>query len=161
MNYKEDLSIDKFNLDYEWETQPAKYIEWAEKCVNAQFEKDKAKDMLDLIEAQLDSEIRLKSEKQTEAKIKSQILQDKRYIEAKNLYIESIKNARILEIAKDAFEHKKKALEKITDLWISGYWSSPKINNNLKEGISRYTRENHLNVLSKNERMIKRKTCNE
>ena len=58
MGYKDDIKIDKHNLDVEWMNHAVLFIEWAEKEVEAQFEKDKAKERLDLVKAELDSRIR-------------------------------------------------------------------------------------------------------
>lgn len=160
MSYKEDLSIDKYKLDYEWEKQASKFIEWAEKAVDALFERDKAKDFLELTRAQLDSEIRKdvgEGKKLTEAAIQSQILQNERYISANDLYLEAVKNAKILDIAREAFDHKKKALEKITDLWIAGYWSIPKINKELKESVESDIGQNHKETLQENVRLRRRR----
>lgn len=132
-SYKEEIAIDVDALDKEWSNQPTRFCEWAEKEVDAQFERDRAKEKLDLVKAEVDSAIRknpktygINAEKITEMAISNAIIQDKRYKEALSGYLEKVKKARILGVAREAFDHRKRALEKLTDLFLSQYWSDPK-----------------------------------
>lgn len=160
MGYKEDIKIDRFSLDTEWEQHPSKFMEWAEKSVEAQFERDKAKEQLDLIKAQIDLEIRerVTEKKLTEAAISNMVLINPKYQEASSKFREAVNDAKILDVAKDAFEHKKKALEKITDLWISGYWSDPKVTKEAKDRISSDRSYEQRMALNTNERLQRRKS---
>jgi hypothetical protein len=146
--YKEDLEIDKFALDKEWEKQASLYCEWGEKEVEAQFNKDKLKEQLDLTRAEVDGEIRKSAARSnikiTEAAISAEILKSRDYQKANNDYLEAIRDAKIFGIAKEAFEHKKKALEKLTDLFLAGYWAEPK----------QVTKDNHTKMLER--RLIKK-----
>jgi hypothetical protein len=146
--YNKDLEINKFALDKEWEKQASLFCEWGEKEVEAQFNKDKLKEQLDIIRAELDGQIRsnaiLEGLKITEVAISSEILKNKKYQKANNDYLEAIKEAKILGVAKDAFDHKKKALEKLTDLFLAGYWAEPK----------EVTKDNHTKMLER--RLIKK-----
>lgn len=148
--YKEDLEINKFALDQEWEKQASLYCEWGEKEVEAQFNRDKLKEQLDLTRAEVDGKIRLMAArnniKTTEAAISSEILKDANYQKANNDYLEAIKQAKIFGVAKEAFEHKKKALEKLTDLFLAGYWAEPK----------EVAKDNHTKMLER--RLIKKNT---
>ncbi len=137
-SYREDLKIDQNNLHREWESQPMLFMKWAEASVQAQFERDEAKSRLDVCRAKLDGEIRANPgnygiEKITEAAIQSAITLHKDYSTANSNYINSVQSAKILDAAREAFDHKKKALEKITDLYISGYYSAPNVNPKAKE----------------------------
>ena len=38
-----------------------------------------------------------------------------------------VKNAKVMAVAREAFEHKKRALEKMVDLFLSNYWAEPMI----------------------------------
>ena len=160
MSYKDDIKINRFALDTEWEQHPSKFLEWAEKSVEAQFEKDKTKDQLDLVRAQIDLEIRNglgEGKKATESAISNLVILDPRYQEASKKYREAVNDAKILDVAKDAFEHKKKALEKMTDLWISGYWSDPKVNKEVKDSIGSDRSFEHRQALNENERLRRRR----
>jgi len=140
-NYRKDLEIDKYQLDDAWVNQPSMFCEWAEKAVEAYFERDKKKEQLDLTRAELDGEIRtdpakFKIEKITENAVSNAIITHNKYREANEKYLEAIKNAKILDIAREGFDHKKKSLEKLTDLFLSGYWSEPRIKAEAKEDFS-------------------------
>jgi len=160
MGYREDIIIDKFSLDREWMNQPVLFMEWAEKSVEAQFERDKAKEKLDLVRAQIDNEIRVEiaqeNKKMTEGAIQAEILQDERYQEANSIYLESVRTAKIMDVAREAFDHRKRALEKITDLWIQGYWADPKIRKEATDRVSSEAQASHRDVLNKNPRLRRR-----
>lgn len=142
MGYREDLVIDKFSLDIEWQNQPVKFAEWSEKAVEASFERDKAKEQLEIARAQIDSKIRTTStEKLTETAISSRISLDKDYQAANNKYMEANKNLGILNVARDAFEHRKKALEKMTDLFISNYWADRPMKKEVSEYMNKTNSE--------------------
>jgi len=165
MNFKDDLQINKFALDLEWEKQPVLFIEWAEKSVEASFVKDKTKEKLELIMAELDMEMRKDPnsfgiEKITETVVLNTIKRHLKYQEIYNLYLESIKSFKLFEIVKEAFDHKKKALEKLTDLFISGYWAIPNISSGSKEVFTKDNTAVVNSVLKKNKRLIERANVN-
>jgi len=132
-SYEDDLIlIDKYSLDVEWEKLPGLYDKWAREFVEAEYERDKAKEQLDVVRAEIDTEIRKrigegKSNKMTEAAISNTIILNKRYQQASNNYIDSVKAAKILDIARRSFENKKKSLERLTDLFLVGYWAEPRM----------------------------------
>jgi len=159
-SYKEDLTIDRDNLHEEWMQQASLFMKWAESSVQAQFERDKAKERLDICRANLDGQIRTDPqaftvEKVTEAAIQSAILLSKEYKEKNNEYLESVRQAKILDAAREAFDHKKKALEKITDLYISGYYATPKESPKAKEVGEEKRRDAQQEQLDKNPRNTK------
>jgi|ADurb_H2B_03_Slu_FD_contig_31_952612_length_5191_multi_7_in_0_out_0_6 hypothetical protein len=151
--YREDLGINRFALDKEWEEQPEKFINWYEKEIEAQFQRDKLKEQLDLTKAELDGEIRetaaSNSVKITEAMVSSEILKSERFKKINNDYLESVKNAKILGAAREAFEHRKKALEKLTDLFIAGYWSTPCIKVEARTAVERSSSDGARDALQK------------
>jgi hypothetical protein len=156
-NYKKDLTIDKFSLDQEWINQPLLFCEWAEKAVEASFERDKAKEQLDLIRAELDGKIRTNPsdyglEKVTESAIANAIIQTSEYKKANNAFLEAVKDTRTYDVARESFDHKKKALEKLTDLFLAGYWSEPKIDKNVKEEFVEKETDNQRTLLNKRKR---------
>ncbi|HDZ27299.1 hypothetical protein LCGC14_1757850 [marine sediment metagenome] len=128
MGYKEDLQIDDYALDSEWDRQAALYMKWAEEYADAVLIRDRAKENVDLVRAELYQQIVSKADKKpTESAIGNEIIQHDKYKEANNNYLEAKKNAEILAGAKEAMQHKKKALEGRTHLWIAGYNAEPKI----------------------------------
>jgi hypothetical protein len=139
MSYKEDLKIDKFRLDDMWENHPSLFADIYEKEIDAQFERDKAKEKLDLIRAELDQSIRSScagaNEKITESSIANRIILDKNYQEANGKFLDSVRIAKQIAVGREAFEHRKKALEKLTDLFLSNYWSTPYIKEEAKREV--------------------------
>ena len=128
MGYQEELEIDQYALEEAWLGQAGRYAKWAEEAVNASYETDKLREDLDLKRAELDGKIRNDPAsygiaKITESAISAAILMNAEYQEASNKVLESSRNAKILSVARDAFEHRKKALEKLTDLFLASYWA--------------------------------------
>lgn len=152
MGYKEDLEIDKDNLDEAWQYQALKFAHWAEKEVEALSQRDKAKEQLELMRANLDSHIRKNPnsyflEKVTESAIQNIILQNENYQKANNAYLDAVRQAKIFGVAREAFDHRKKALEKLTDLFLSQYWAEPREGRITKKVMEEKGREDHLKSL--------------
>lgn len=145
MSFSDDARIDKHQLDFEWLRQASLFHKYAEAYANAMFERDKAKERLDLVKAQVDSAIRSEPEdygfltKPTEPAIASAILQDPDYIEAKSKYLNSVREMNIVMGAKTAMEHKKSALETLSKLYLSGYWAEVRVS---KEARKKYQESN-------------------
>lgn len=129
-NYDEDLRIDRDQLEIEWEKQPMIYFYWAQKEAEALEAKDRASQKLNIVQAEMDAKIRANpsqyglGEKTTETAIKNILTNSKEYREAENELIEKNKIVRVLNAAVIAFDHKKKALTKLSDLWLGSYWAS-------------------------------------
>jgi len=127
-DFKENIKIDKYSLDLEFEKHPMLYHEFAMDMVGAEDEKDQAKDKLELLRAQLDVQIRdnpkkFGLEKITEAAISSTILQTNEYKEAQEYYNNTVGNLRILRIAVESLNQKKVALENLVKLYLGEYYS--------------------------------------
>jgi len=131
-NYKKELEIDIYNLDKELERQSVLFMKYAEAEVDASDERDRKKRALDVLRADLDKEIRSKDpkkygiEKFTEAAIAGLILTDERYKAAELEFLEKNKRTKLLGSAKEAFEQRKRMIEKLVDLYISGVYSVPR-----------------------------------
>lgn len=128
MNYESDLKIDKHALDFEWERQAQLYMKWAEEYANAMLVRDRAKENVDLVRAELYQQIVSSADKKpTETAINGEIIENEKYKFENNVYLESKRDAEILAGAKEAMQHKKKALESMTHLWLGSYYAEPKI----------------------------------
>lgn len=134
-DYNKDLKIDFHSLDENWRNQSSNYMEWSQKWVNAVTKRDRAKEGLDVVKAELDREIRNREHKTklTEAALNAMIITHENYRTAFELLTEANETVNLLASAKTAFEHRKKALECLTQLLLNGYWSEPKISGELKE----------------------------
>ena len=132
MGYKEDLQMDKHSLDSEWERQALLYMKWAEEYADAVLTRDRAKEKVELVQAELykeivESYIKEGEKKPTEGAITNITIGKVKFKEANSEYFEAKKNAEILAGAKEAMQHKKKALESMTHLWLGSYYAEPKI----------------------------------
>ena len=160
MGYKEDIQIDIDQLDQEWIKQASLYQYYAKQEATALYERDQLADALALVQAKLDGDIRLNfgthgfESKPTEAAILNSIKQNPLYTEANSLVMKASCKAKIIGGAVRAFDHKKKALEKLTDLYLSGYWAAPKIKSEAQEIFGKRTREDMEKALRKEDRMI-------
>ena len=157
MSYKDELTIDKHNLDVEWINQSKVFAKWGEELVYAQERTDKAKANLDLIKAQTDSKIRANNigGKITESQILNMIIQDSEYQKAIVEHIEAKKQEGIIEIARKAFEFQRnKALDRLTDLFLSNYWAEPR--GKAEQMISQNLERQHEKVLNENQRLTRR-----
>jgi len=157
-DYKKDLAIDFHSMDKNWINHSANYMEWGEKWANAVAQRDRAKERLDVVKAELGKEIRTKAQetktKITEAGINEEVILNSKYQEATNNVINTNEKVNIFYTTKTAFEHNKSALENMSRLMINGYWSEPSIPQEAKEKVYKQTLSDKLN---ENQRLAKRK----
>jgi hypothetical protein len=154
-DYNKDLEIDFHRLDENWRDHSMNYMQWSEKWVNAVAARDRAKEQLDLIKAELDQKIRFEAKtKLTESAISSMITTHSDYQTAAERLHACNEEVNLYVMAKSAFEHRKVALEGLTKLWVSGYWSEPKIVGEVKDQVQTEKMQRKLN---ENERLQKRK----
>lgn len=159
MGYKEDIQINIDQLDAEWIKQAALYQHYARQEAEALYSRDQLADGLALVQAQLDGDIRLNfgthgfESKPTEAAILNSIKQNPLYTKANILLMKASCKAKIIGGAVRSFDHKKKALEKLTDLYLSGYWSAPKIKSEAQEVYEKQIRGKIEADLKKEERL--------
>ena len=157
MNYKNDLIIDKHNLDTEWMNQSLIFAEWGEELIFAGERTDKAKAKIDLVRAQTDSKIRELNtgSKITESQISNLIIQDEEYQKVVFEHIEAKKQEGIIEVARKAFEFQRnKALDRLTDLFLSNYWAEPR--GKAEQMVSQSMEIKHEKILNENKRLIRR-----
>lgn len=152
-DYKTEIFINKNELDEELVKQPQLFCYWAEKEAEVLYDRDKCREKLDLIRAELDGDIRkfparYRIDKVTESAISNIIIQDKKYQDANEKYLQAIHDARILGIAKSAFDMRNNSLKGLVTLFVSGYWSSDVKDNSLMKNIKEETkRKEHYESL--------------
>lgn len=138
LGYKDEVKIDKFALDEEWLHHPAIFMKWAEKAADAVYDRDKAKERLDFIEAELDADVRsgwngyCPDQKMTESGVTAWVRRQPMYREAVENLNTATRTMNIMIAAKVAFEHRKKALEKLTELFMAGHYSRPVVSQQSK-----------------------------
>lgn len=128
--YEEDLYIDPDGLDVEWLSQAQIFMKWSEKSADARARVDRAKMKLDVVEAELGSDVRANPlkyglEKITESAIRAAILQSDEYDAAMQELISFRHESDILASAVRAFDQRKTALENLVRLQGQNYFAGP------------------------------------
>ena len=129
-NLEKDIQIDPNALDVEWMRQPEIYLKYAEESAKAQSEADRAKDKLEVVEAEVDAEVRMQysdTKKPTETQIAGIVLTNQRVILAKESLIQAKERASLLSSAVKAFDQRKNALENLVRLWAGSYFAGPSV----------------------------------
>lgn len=162
-NYKEDVKIDPENLENEWMEQPSLFLYYAEAHADAMHEKDMAKSRLDLCYARMYADIKKNwsnhfESKPTEPALKEYIYKSSKYQKAERTLIDAVKSANVMLGAKTAFDHRKRALENLVSLRISGFHSEPRSKSRtVKTGGSHKVQKSNLNDGAVQSRISKRK----
>jgi len=138
-DFQTDICIDKHSLDHEWLQQAEKYAYYSQIAVESVYIRDKAKMTIETVEATVEKEIRSTpvkfglTEKVTEAAIRAVLVTDRRVLEAREAYLEAVKNAALANSAQQAIGDLKKSLEYLTQLFLSHYWAEPRLSSDLAQ----------------------------
>lgn len=130
------LQVDKDLLDEALEEQAELFGEWATKLAEAKMDLDEMEDEFEAIKAELDNAIREDPKKfgfkvkegkgPTEPAIKNKIIVCDEYQKAaKQIRVAKFRVNSIDAMVK-ALDHRKRALEKLTDLHGQNYFASPR-----------------------------------
>lgn len=133
MGYKEDLRIDKYDLDEECVDHSSRYEKWGNAHAEADLRREKAERRIKVIEAEVDEEIRENPKKYgweedrppTEPFIKAAIMRHPRVKAAYNIFYRAKGRAAKLKVAVRAFEHRKRNLSDLCGLHNKQYYSRP------------------------------------
>lgn len=126
------MAIDMNRLEQEWAEQAERHRILCQ--IKALYQKmnDEASAALEVAEALSAKAIRKKPDKYgtdgklTEPMVKASIVLHPLYKEANDQVIEAKYSMRLAEGNVSASDHRKKALEKVVDLWSQAYFGSPK-----------------------------------
>lgn len=124
------FAIDKYKLDEELVKQPRLYGEYALKLADAREEYERAKARRDVIEAELDQDVRNNPSeygiaKVTEGAVEKMVTAHKRMIAATEKMITLKHQVDILFAMVTALEHRKTALEQLCYLHGRDYFAKP------------------------------------
>ncbi len=127
----EFFRIDQHRLDEAWTNLAPTFYEYSVKLADAREEHERAKARLDVVEAELDRDIRRNPieygvEKITETVVKQTIILSKKYQRANEEVIIARHDMAICEACVDALDHKKKGLESMVYLHSQGYYAEPR-----------------------------------
>ena len=146
MKVQKDVTLDKNNLDVEWEQQSNLMEEYTKMLARSNKEYSDIKLLLDNIisgkklEWRLNGEIKLngKTTKVTEGSLDNAIDVDEECIEQKKLLIEKQYEIDVLKGVVEALRNKKSALEYEVQLYLSGYFGSP---NDQRQLLNKYRKD--------------------
>jgi hypothetical protein len=130
------IDINEHELDREWVEQPKLYYKWAKKLADKRLYLDEAKANFDLVKADLDARIRADpdefdlGEKVTEASVQACILRQVEYVNAQQELNAARHEVNVLEAGVSALDHRKRALEKLVDLYGMQYFAEPTVPKN-------------------------------
>ena len=159
LDFVEDLKLDQHGLDFEWLRQASLFQQYAVLYADLASFRDEAKEDLQRIDGEIFLDVRENygkydlDTKPTEATIKSVVLLDPDHIAAFKKYNEANRRMMIVQGAKTALEHKKSALERLSALYMSGYWADPKITAEAKDHYQNDCQSAHRSQLANNERI--------
>lgn len=136
LNYARDLEIDQNQLELEWLSIAKQIMAYSEAHVQAQFNRDRAKQRRDVAEAELDriarSEpipedlpISAKTGQPTETAVLNWVHKQPKYQEAQRERQEAEYVVNMLQAAVFAFQAKKTALENLVRLFGLKYYAEP------------------------------------
>jgi|TARA_Y100000310_G_scaffold218179_1_gene219346 hypothetical protein len=129
--YEKDIVINEKDLKEEWERQAGLYLHYSVELAHVEKEKNKTREQLDLVKAKLDKKIRENPKdfgiaKITENVISNSIMLQEEFVHLNEIYINKVYEVSVLQGVIRAFDHKKKALENLVQLYLSGYNAEPK-----------------------------------
>lgn len=156
LSYKEDMKVDRFNLEIELERHTHIYLKYMDLEVEAQDIRDKLERRVDLIKAEMDAKVRSNPkrygiEKISEGAIKSVVIKSQQYQEAEEEYLRAVKRARTLSGIMKGMEHRKASLKELTSLFTNGYYTASRPSS---DGISNARQNRQRNALK--ERLSRR-----
>lgn len=129
MDYKRDVSIDFNNLDKEWLKQPSLTLEYGEVLADARLRLDKMKEVFDITKAEIDISTRgfwsESGKKFTEAQIAAEVLLNKKVRKASEELMKAREDLGSIQVAYDAIQTKKSALENLVKLHGQDWFSRP------------------------------------
>ena len=126
-DFREYLKVDKYNLDIEWENQANNFMDTCEWYADAVIERDRCKEQLELLKAQVGKEIKDNPKdfgidkdpgKVTIDALNKATNLDDRVKEQQEELHEKNRQVNIMSGAREALSNKKKAIESLTELTI-------------------------------------------
>ena len=143
--YYDDIKIDKHALDDEWLDNGRRLIDWTTEKAESDYQKDKAKEQLDLTKAEIEADIRKNpkdfglTDKATLPAIASAVIADERYKDQYEVYLQCVKNSATLTGVVSAFTQRKTSLENLTKIWLAGMYADPVVSKEAREKATEIT----------------------
>lgn len=154
-DFQKDLSINKFRLDEECLSHSGRYAYYAEASAIAKNDVTKAKDNLELVEAErydaIKKDLESSGVKTTIPMLEKAVLTDSEVLKAKENLREKEEISARLAVAVSAFEHRKAELDNLVKLYCAGYYSTPCSNNGVKNDVNEMTEKSIRKQLNNKE----------
>lgn len=161
-NYTDDIRIDETVLDIEWLEQPTLMFKYAKITAEAKQALDKARDKVDYVRAELDSNIRQNPkqfgiEKITEGAVMNTILLQEEYLYAQQELLDAKYNFDIVRGASEAISARKDALENMVKLYGMQYFAGPRVPHDVSDMRKRKAEVNETRASNKVADKLKKK----
>jgi hypothetical protein len=126
-----ELLIDRNKLDEEFERQARLYGRAANRAVKLQLRLDEAETALEVLEADVELKIRaspsmFSMDKVTDKSVAAKLATLGEVIETKKEVNQAKYRLGLARAHVQALDQKKRALEKMVDLWLAEYWAEPR-----------------------------------
>jgi len=166
MSLKDDVKISINHLDQAAIEQPSLYAEWAEKWAEAVMRKDQLKEQITAVKAEVDESIRANpkgygwtaDKSPTEAWVATQVSSHKKVVKTIEDYLQAQYEVNMLSVAKEALEHRRKALEILTTLYANNYFvAKSKTESVYVDKLTNKGKEEINEGLEKSDRMSRRR----
>lgn len=140
-NFKDDVALDKFALDFESERQASIYLHWSQESAKARRKRDRAKLEFEMRSAELATTFRANAEKKpTNDQVSEYLASHKELRGLREDWIDAEYDYNELEGACTALEMKKSSIENLVKLHLNQYFSRP-AGYSREQGISESFRE--------------------
>jgi hypothetical protein len=130
-NYEADLHIDKSHLDEELMGQAQRMMKYSAAHAQAQYDRDRTKQGLDVTKANLDASIRAEltssGVKFTEAVVDGKIRTSPSYLEAQEKFMKAGHKVSLLLGAVMAMNARRPMLESLVRMIMSDWWAEPRV----------------------------------
>ena len=125
--WKERLAINIYDLHNDVATQPSYYADVAEVAAELKAEVQAAKSNLELVKAEINSDVRANPgqynlDKVTEGAIQTAVTLSGRVKEADAVYALACRQHDMIQVLVTAFEHRRSMINNEVQLYINNYW---------------------------------------
>ena len=163
MGYKEDISINKYSLDFELQRQSNLVDTYGISLALNEYRRDKVKDRLDVLKAELFIDIKMNfddygfDKSPTDTLTKATVDTQEGVVRLKQKYRGYVHRVSAWKASNIALAHKRDSLKGLYHLFNSGYWGDPKIPIEHQEKYDKSQSENYNDSIQDDKLMQKRR----
>ena len=164
MAFSDDVKLDVTTLDTAALEQPAAYAEWGNEWAKAILERDRLKERLSAKKAEVDDLIRKDptefgwtlEKSPTEIWIANQVVAERGVQVLTEELLQAQFEVNSMTVAKEAMDHRLKALSILTELYKGNYYSATSKNKLPRERAIEASQDKHREKLEKSMKRIKK-----